>query len=480
MLSQEKTSEDKAISTAYRVFCSGREIPAKFCRVSSVPYNTSWPGRQRPLDQTEEAAFVNLVCDGRTCLDVKVESGFLKEAYERTNDIAVRPLSSGASAEVTGDFCVRMTIPGPGYYTLEIGGFKRCLHVFADGPETEQYKKDAEKATYRFENGVFDVGVVRLSDGESVYVGDNAVVYATVVAENARNVRIFGRGVIDNSKVKRLDGSCLKYGTVHITNCENVAVEGVTFRDSSTWTATVIQSGNVTFRNVKLIGMWRYNSDGIDIVNSRNCVIENSFLRNFDDAVVLKGLKGYDTRNVENVYVSGCVIWCDWGRALEIGAETCADEYRNIIFENCDIIHGDCILMDLQNGDRASVHGVTFKNIRCEYTKYQQTPVYQSDMDAPYPPQDRLFVPVLFKAHLYCGLWSDDMLFGENRDVLLEDVEIIGDKEVPVPEIVLEGADAEHRTYNVKIKNLRMNGRKLSKEEVNVKLGEFADFPEIS
>ena len=101
-------------------------------------------------------------------------------------------------------------------------------------------------------------------------------------------------------------------------------------------------------------------------------------------------------------------------------------------------------------------------------------------MDAHYPPQDRLFVPVLFKAHLYCGLWSDDMLFGENRDVLLEDVEIIGDKEVPVPEIVLEGADAEHRTYNVKIKNLRMNGRKLSKEEVNVKLGEFAVFPEIS
>jgi hypothetical protein len=90
------------------------------------------------------------------------------------------------------------------------------------------------------------------------------------------------------------------------------------------------------------------------------------FLRNFDDVIALKGLKGYDWRNVENIMVQGCVLWCDWGRALEIGSETCADEFRNIIFSDCDIIHTSHTAIDLQNGDR----GILFEDMRVEYNKY--------------------------------------------------------------------------------------------------------------
>lgn len=476
----QKTPEDPVFSSLYRVFLGGKEIPVFFCRVSAVPYNTSWPGMQRPVDQTEEAAFVCLTAEGGLSLDIDLSNELFEEPLDEEDDVVVRPLSSGAKAFVTGGYSVRLTVPGPGYYTLEIDGPANCLQVFADPAETLIYREEAKGATYRFENGVFDAGTITLNSGESLYIGEDAIVYGTVDAKDAKNVRVFGRGILDNSRVKRYDGSCLKYGAMHITNCENVTVEGIVFRDSSTWTATVIQSENVTFRNVKITGMWRYNTDGIDLVNSRNCVIENCFLRDFDDAVVLKGLKGFDTRNVENIYVSKCVIWCDWGRAIEIGAETCADEYRNIVFEDCDIIHGDCILMDLQNGDRASVHGVTFKNIRCEYSAYQQKPVYQSDMGVPYPAAGELFIPVLFKAHLYCGLWSDDMIYGENRDILLEDIKIIADDEVPMPEIVLEGVNEEHRTYGIRIKNMSLNGVKLDKDDLNVKLGAFAEFPEVT
>ena len=356
--------EGEKLSTLYTVRAGGKDVPARFCRVSAMPYNTVWPGRQRPLDQTEEAAFVSLRTDGPFSLEVVPEADFF-EARKRAlmsseceGDVSavVRPLSKGGRA-VFGDGVFRIDLPGPGYYTFENGGWHNCLHIFADGPETEIYEKKAKNATYRFEGGVFNIGNRELRSNESVYIAEDAVVFGSFFANGAENVSIFGCGVIDDSYEIRETASCL-VGGMRFTGCKNISVEGVTFRDSSCWTVTVRASDNAFFDRVKLIGMWRYNSDGIDIVNSSNCSVTDSFLRNFDDQLVLKGLKGSDSRNLYNFRAARCVLWCDWGRPLEIGAETCADEYYGIVFEDCDIIHGDCILMDIQNGDRASVHGV--------------------------------------------------------------------------------------------------------------------------
>ena len=180
----------------------------------------------------------------------------------------------------------------------------------------------------------------------------------------------------------------------------NVDISGVIFNDASAWTATFFNCDNILVDNIKTIGMWRYNSDGVDFVNSSNGIVRNSFLRNFDDVIVLKGIKGYDHRNVENILVENCVLWCDWGRALEIGAETCADEYRNIVFRNCDIIHASTKAMDLQNGDRANVHMVLFEDIRVEYSKYAMPEVYQESDDMEYVWDGKPNIPWLFYAPL--------------------------------------------------------------------------------
>ena len=469
---------DETLSSLYAVRAGGNTIPVRFCRVSAMPYNTIWPGRQRALDQTEEAAFVNFSVDGPTTLEVEPSRELLPEGLSERDEVIVRPRSKNVSAAIL-DGRLAVSLPGPGFYTLEINGFHHCLHIFADGPEALTYEADSARATYRFEHGVFDAGLITLHSGESLYIGGDAVVHGSVLAEDADNIRVFGSGVLDNSRVRREDADCLIPGTMHLTRCVNAVIEGITFRDSSGWTATVIQCDNVIFKNVKLIGMWRYNTDGIDFVNSRNCVVRDSFLRNFDDAIVLKGLKQFDSRNVEQIFVENCTIWCDWGRALEIGAETCADEYRNILFRDCDIIHGDCILMDLQNGDRASVHHVIFEDIRCEYTRRQLRPVYQSDMSAPYCPGKELFVPVLFKAHLYCGLWSDDNLYGENHTILLDNISVNAEDGVNIPEIVLQGVNAAHRTYDITVRNLTFNGRRLFAEEIPLEVNAFAEAPLI-
>ena len=51
------------ISEDYRVFVNGEEIPVYTCRISKYPFNTVWPGHQRPFEQSEAASFVNIVSD---------------------------------------------------------------------------------------------------------------------------------------------------------------------------------------------------------------------------------------------------------------------------------------------------------------------------------------------------------------------------------------------------------------------------------
>lgn len=123
---------------------------------------------------------------------------------------------------------------------------------------------------------------------------------------------------------------------------------------------------SIRIDNIKLIGFWRYNSDGIDIVNSKNISVSNSFIRSFDDNIAIKGLNSAyneNYKNIENILIDKCVLWNDWGRALEIGAETVADTVKDITFSNCQIVHFTAIAMDIQNSDKGVVKNIKFKNI---------------------------------------------------------------------------------------------------------------------
>ena len=126
------------------------------------------------------------------------------------------------------------------------------------------------------------------------------------------------------------------FGSVRLTDCADVKIEGVILRDPDVWCITASACRKVAISGVKLIGLWRYNSDGIDICNSQEVTIRDSFVRSFDDAIVLKGLKrkqeSFDERPVRNIRASGLVVWCDWGRALEIGAETSTPEITDVVF----------------------------------------------------------------------------------------------------------------------------------------------------
>jgi hypothetical protein len=214
------------------------------------------------------------------------------------------------------------------------------------------------------------------------------------------------------------------------------------------------------------VGLWRYNADGIDICNSQDVRIRDCFVRAFDDCIVLKGLKqvyssktgmSFGERPVRGIVVEGCVIWNDWGRALEIGAETSAPEFADIVFRDCDIIRTTHIAMDIQHGDRAYIHDVRFENIRVEGDDFAPRPKLQETRDEEYvlDPNDD-YCPYLSVIIIRPTPYTKDEGSGIVRDVVFNDITVTGKL---FPPSSFRGLDEAHTVQGVTIDGLYVNGQ---------------------
>jgi len=452
----EKLSED------YTLRVNGRTVPVYICRVSAMPFNQIWPGYQRPLDQTEIAAFAYWGMSGPVTVEVVSNRPF--------QSVAVRPTSRGIHPAIEGRH-ITFTVAKPGQMTVELDGIHKALHLFADPPETDAPKPGDPDVLY-FGPGVHKTGKIQIKSGQTVYIAGGAVVYGAIRGQGVSGVRILGRGVIDGSELARSDG-----GDIRFSDSSDIKIQGVIMRDPAEWCAAFFGARKVAISDVKLVGLWRYNSDGIDVCNSQDVTIRDSFIRSFDDSIVIKGLKNrrqsFDDRPVRNVRASRLVVWCDWGRALEIGAETCAPELTDVVFSDIDIIRTDVAAMDIQHGDRAAVHGIRFENIRVEIDDQNFAPIIQKSRDDKFDPVAASgFIPNLFVIIIQGTMWSHDTVRGTVRDVLYKDIFVTGK---PAPQSSFTGFDAEHDVQGVRIENLRFNGRQATNlEEAHVKVGKYA------
>ena len=448
---EEKLSED------YTLRINGKPVSVYSCRVSAVPLNQVWPGYQRPKDQTDLAGFAHWGMSGPVKVEVTAKHPF--------KDVVIRPGARNICPTVRGQR-ITFTLAQPGQVTVELDGPHHALHLFADPPEAETPKPDAAGVRY-FGPGIHRPGKLQLKSNETIYVAGGAVVYTAIAAQGATGVRILGRGIIDTSEFERDQGG----GCIRLGDCADVKIDGVILRDPDVWCLSAFGCRNLEISNVKLIGLWRYNADGIDICNSQNVVVRNSFVRAFDDAIVLKGLKGLDAQPVRNVRVHDNVIWCDWGRALEIGAETAAPEFTDICFRDNDIIRTTHIAMDIQCGDRAVVHDVRYENIRVETDAVCPAPKMQARRDEQYVanPNDE-YLPNLLVIVIAKNPYSQDAERGAVHDITYQDITVTGRR---APRSFFMGLDAKHTVKNITIENLRFNGQVANgATEGNLALGE--------
>ena len=437
--------EGEALSDEYQLRVNGSPVPVHQCRVSAVPFNQVWPGYQRPMDQTELAGFASWDMAAPVRIEIQTR-GAVQSAV-------VRPTSYGIQPVVEGDR-VSFSLDRPRQLVVEMNGPHGALHLFANPPEKDAPAPEAPGVRY-FGPGVHRPGRIELKSNETVYLAGGALVYGSIHANQASHIRIAGRGILDVAPFERGQGG----GAIRLANCSDVTVDGIIMRDPDVWCCTLAGCSRVKISNVKLVGLWRYNADGIDVCNSQDVVVSESFVRAFDDALVIKGLRSSrdpsDDQPVRNIQFRDCVIWCDWGRAMEIGAETCAPEIANVTFADCDIVRTAHIAMDIQHGDRAAIRNIRFERIRVEIDEQNPAPRMQQNRDEKYPDTTADgYCPTLFEIVIRPNPYSHDETRGTVRDIVFQDITVFSRLQPPSS---FRGFDAEHSVEGVTIQNLRFN-----------------------
>jgi len=311
------------------------------------------PKRQYPVEPRlfKNAAVAMFDMSGAVTLEVTYPTGI--------SSVVVRPARAAIEHTVKGN-TVFFQIKEWGQYTVE----------FNDDPETNALLIFANPPAVIPENARVIEGYHRehlvIAEGETVYMAPGSVLRGKVIMRD--NSKLMGRGII------------LKSGppSLQVWYCDNVTIEGVAVFEPSNWVLELRDSSNISIENIKIVSS-RNNGDGITIQSSNDIKINKSFVRTWDDNVVLKN---YTERSCFNIAVTNCVMWTDLAQTLEIGFETNKGapgqggrspsanpdpRINDIIFENIDILHNfHKAPISIHNADGCRVYNIIFRNVILE------------------------------------------------------------------------------------------------------------------
>lgn len=455
----------------YTVRVNGAEVQAEPIRVSAMPFNRTWPGKQRDIAQSEVAYMVRVF----EASPVNVEI-VPSKAFERVD---IRPLSKRVQAEVKGG-AVSFCLEAHGQYTVEFDGEHCAIHLFFENPRDFHEYGDA---TYYYGPGVHKAGLIELKSGDSIYIDKDAVVYGSIYGLEVSDIKIYGFGVLNAGWEERThkhgdigwDNENLfdpngvhTYGGIRMYNCKNIIIDGIVVCDPATYAISFFRSNDIKVCNTKVVGLWKYNNDGIDFINCSDIHLKGCFVRSFDDSVCLKGVTAFSDKSVENVIIEDSVFWCGWGRTFEIGLGSACPEIKNVLYKNCDLIHNSIYCLSINDGQWAHVHDVKYENVNIEYSPFCRTPMLQKTEEQVYEDDGEIYVPYFVTVTDYRRNWLGTKAEDEDprcriSDVLYKNINIYIDEKVKEqPKMHIKKAMKCSSFSNIVFEDIFINGRKIT------------------
>jgi polygalacturonase len=438
--------EGEELGTKFKVSANGVDVPVYMARICKEHIQ----GRH----QAGIAAQADTAYDITNFVSFDMKKNPVRitvTAKELIASAKILPTSFGIIPKIK-DNTLTFEVDKPQNITVEINGDHiRSLHVFVNPEETDIPDPNDPNVIY-FGPGIHEITQVNVTDNQTVYLAGGAVVRG-ILEEDAegqprhtgdsfvlkgKNITFRGRGILDHGLIPRVMGRQTMSVTV-----DNFKLEGVVLCNSSGWTVAMRNCNNVHIDNLKLFGH-RANSDGLDITACIDVLVENCFLRTWDDLVVVKTLRGV-TQDARNIHVRKCVLYNELAHALSIGAELTRD-VENVLFEDCDVIgdHGREWTLRIYHTDAATIKNVRFENIRIEESV-------------------RFASLWINKAN-----WSTDSVRGKIEDVTFRNITVNNNGYQLHRDFEFLGFDENSAIRNVLIDNVVINGRKVTQEDINL------------
>jgi len=150
---------------------------------------------------------------------------------------------------------------------------------------------------------------------------------------------------------------------VYIKGCKNVKVTGITLKDAASWVQNYKECDGVIIDNMKVYSTTYWNNDGIDIVDSKNVKITNSYFNAADDAICLKS--EITNGSCENVWIENCTARSS-ASGFKIGTGSLGG-FKNITVKNLMVYdtYRSAIAIETVDGgflENINVSGVRAKN----------------------------------------------------------------------------------------------------------------------
>ena len=335
---------------------------------------------QVDLDKPQDASMVQFDMGSPVEVMVKKNNGTVRE-------VAIRPLNNNIACRQVQN-AVFFTLDKPQNLSVEFNGDRlHNLHLFANPMEEEVYSEEAKGVMF-FGPGIhrpkdLPNNQIRIPSNTTVYLAPGAVLKAKLLVDNAENVRIIGRGILDHP-----------VRGIEITDAKNVLIDGITVVNPEHYTVFGGGSSEIVIRNLKTFSCKSW-SDGIDMMCCRKVLVDNVFLRTWDDCIALYNHRWNWWGGSSDITVRNSVLWADVAHPINVGGHGDPDSLtgeviENLTFHNIDILEHDeddplyqgCMTVDC--GDKNWVRNVLFEDIRVEniqegrlfYVKVRFNPKY--------------------------------------------------------------------------------------------------------
>lgn len=397
------------------------------------------------LDKPQDASMVYFDCTGPVEVFVRKNNGNVQSVKIRPSSYAIKP--------VLNNNTITFTLSGPKKISIEFDGDKlHNLHLFANPVET--FPDPADPDVIYFGPGVhlpkdLPGDAFNIPSGKTVYIAGGAIVRGKLLCDKVENVRIVGRGIIDQPQ-----------RGVEIRHSKNVTIDGIIVINPKHYTVFAGGSDQLTIRNLKSFSANPW-SDGLDFMSCSDVKVDDVFLRNSDDCIAVYGHRWEFYGDAKNYSVTNALLWADVAHTINIGVhgntEKEGDVIENLLFKNIEVLELDeddpsaegC--MAIQVADKNLVRNVRFEDVRIDdfqEGKLLQLVVafYQKYNTAP----GRRIENIHFKNITYNGLNQSPS--------------------------IINGLDKGHLVEGVTFENLRINGKLITSAEAgNIKVGPFAE-----